>query len=99
MNLACSIPEYNPIGHVSVTNEDEIQGTFKVEITFYSAGKEYTEEFMLELNPGQIEEVGKSANIDYDRAEWSWGYSVTPPTKVVTYDEKVPIFEWMLSKF
>ena len=99
INWAYSIPEYNATGHVSVKNEDQIQGTFKVETTFYSGGKEYAEERMLLVQPGQTEEVVKSTDIDYDKEEWSWAYNVTPPTKVVTYDEKVPIFEWILSKF
>jgi len=99
LNLASSIPEYNPIGHVSVRNTDKIQGMFKVEITFHSGDKEYAEEFILELKPGQIEEVKKSANIHYDKEEWTWEYEVTPDTKVVTSYEKVPIFEYLLSKF
>lgn len=99
LNLAYGIPEYNPIGHVSVRNEDEIQGTFKVEITFYSGEKEYAEEFILELEPEQIEEVEKSIDIDYDKEEWSWEHNIISDTKVVTYHEKVPIFQWILSKF
>jgi hypothetical protein len=99
LKLANSFPEYYPIGHVSVRNTDKIQGTFKVEIIFRSGDKEYREEFTLELKPGQAEEVEKSANIHYDKDKWTWEYEVTPDTKVVTYHEKVPIFEYLLSRF
>ena len=97
LNLAYSFPEYNPIGYVSVRNTDKIQGTFKVVIIFRSGDKEYVEEFTLELKPRQIEEVKKSANIHYDKDKWTWEYEVIPDTKTVTY--KVPIFEYLLSRF
>lgn len=97
LSLAYSFPEYNPIGHVSVRNTDKIEGRFKVEIAFYSGDKEYVEEFILELKPGQVEEVKKSVNIHYDKDEWSWWYEITPDTKMVSY--KAPLFEYLRSRF
>lgn len=85
--------EYYPIGHVSVRNTDKIQGTFKVELIFRSGDKEYAEEFTLELKPGQVEEVEKEGDVHYDKDKWTWEYGVTPGTK------KVPIFEYLLSRF
>ena len=96
LNLAYSIPEYNPVGYVSISNTDKIQGTFTVEIVFQSDDGEYAEEFILDLQPGQMEEVIKSVNIPYD-SEWSWEYEVFPDTKVVTY--KAPLFEYLRSRF
>jgi hypothetical protein len=96
LNLAHSIPEYSPIGYVSVRNTDKIQGTFTVEIVFRSADGEYAEEFILDLKPGQSGEVKKSANINYD-SEWSWEHEVFPDTKMVTH--RVTIFEYLRSRF
>ena len=59
------------------------------------------DEFTLELEPGQIEEVKYGANIHYD-ADWLWEYEVTPDTKTVTKQlpetryKKVSLFEYLL---
>ncbi len=45
---------YDPTGLVMIKNTDNIQRTFKVEITHYYAGKGFTKEFTLQIEPGQI---------------------------------------------
>ncbi|MBA7579372.1 hypothetical protein ES708_21242 [subsurface metagenome] len=94
------IAEIQPIGNVAITNTDGIEGTFRVRITFYSGDDEYTEDFDLQLKPGQREEVSlRATRIHYDKDKWTWKYEITPDTKTVTYYEKVPIFEYLLSRF
>lgn len=92
-------PEYYPIGHVAVKNTDSIPGMFTVQITFDSGDKEFIEDFVLELESGETEEIEKSANLNYDKDIWSWKYEVTPDTKLVSHFEKVPLFEYLLSQF
>ena len=74
---------YHPIGHVSVKNTDTVQGTFRITITFYSDNEEYGEEFVLELEPGQVGSVQHKTDIRY-QGDWTWWYEVIPDTKTVT---------------
>lgn len=93
---AYGTPEYYPIGCVVVENTDEVQGTFEIEIAFYSGDEQYADVFTLDLEPGQMEEVSMSAPIHYEKDEWSWKYEVTPSTKQVTYYKTVPLLDYWL---
>ena len=90
-------PQHYPVAHVSVRNNDTVQGTFKVKIVFDSETVRYIETSTLTLRPGEVGQVEKSASIHYDRDKWSWWYEITPGTKTVT--RKTPLLEYMVSRF
>lgn len=90
-------PQYYPVAHVSVRNNDTVQGTFKVKIVFDSETVKYIETSTLTLQPGEVGQVEKSASIHYDRDQWSWWYEVTPDTKTVT--RRTPLLEYLRSRF
>ena len=79
-----------PVGQVTVKNTDDIARTFKVEITHYYGGKEYTKEFTIQLEPGQIktvimdsDDVPSSAEVgkNYWAGDWGIDYQVIPDNK------------------
>jgi len=46
-----------PTCYVTIKNTDNIQGKFRVQITFYYGGEKYMKEFILQLEPGQVKKV------------------------------------------
>ncbi len=83
---------------VSVRNTDTVSGTFDVHIVFSTpTGRQYPKDITLQLRPGELKEARHGvSSIDADIDKLSWDYKVTP---TVTKNKKVPIFDYLLSRF
>jgi len=62
-----------PSGLVMIKNTDNIQRTFKVEITLYYGDKGFTKEFILHIEPGQVKTAVATSTDMYEL------YDIAPP--------------------
>ena len=73
---------------------------FTVYFTFYTQGETFSDSYAFGLKAGEVGTAEYHVYaINMEEDEWSWEYEVSPAIKWVTHYKRVPIFEYLLSRF